>query len=148
MQVTDEVVWTAFDFFAAAILFGAVCGGIELTARAGRGPAYVAAGALALFGGLLIVWANLAVGIIGNEENPLNQMFFGVVGIGLVLAVVSRLRPKGMARAMAATAAAQGVAAVAAVGLTGEPGAIYAAVMAAPFLVSSWLYHLSARPSS
>jgi hypothetical protein len=144
MQVTDEVRWTAFDFVAAALLSGAVCGGIELAARSGRGPAYVAAGAVALLGGLLIVWANLAVGIIGNEGNPLNIMFLAVPVLGLVLAALSRFQPSGMALAMVATAAAQGAAAAVVVILAGEVGAIYAAVMAAPFLASAWLFRRSA----
>lgn len=144
MQVTDEVAWDAFDFLVAAALFGIVCGGVELASRSGRGAAYAGAAASAFLGGLLIVWANLAVGIIGNENNPLNLMFFGVVALGFVFAALSRFRPAGLALAMTATAAAQVGAAVIAVVLSGDPGAIYAALMAAPFVLSAWLFRRSA----
>ena len=50
---------------------------------------------------------NLAVGVIGSEENPANLMFGGVLAVGIVGAVVARFRPRGMARALVSTAVAQ-----------------------------------------
>jgi hypothetical protein len=144
MQVTDEVAWDAFDFVVAAALFGIVCGGIDLASRSGHGAAFAAAAASALLGGLLIVWANLAVGIVGNEEDTLNLLFFGVVVLGLALAALSRFRQPGLSRAMTATAAAQVGAAALAFILSGESDAIYAAIMAAPFLLSAWFFRRSA----
>jgi hypothetical protein len=144
MQVTDAVAWDAFDFLAAAALFGIVCGGVDLASRSGRGAVCTGAAASALLGGLLIVWANLAVGIVGPEGSPLNLLFFAVVALGVALAAASRLRRAGLARAMTATAVLQvGAAALAAV-LSGDPGASYAALMAAPFLLSAWLFRKNA----
>jgi len=50
---------------------------------------------------------NGAVGIIGNEGNNANLLFYGVLAVGLIGALIARFEPQGMARAMIATAAAQ-----------------------------------------
>ena len=107
MQFTDEVVWDLFDFaVAGALLFGA---GLtyELVARRAGNIAYRAAVGLAVAGGLFLVWANLAVGLIGNEENPANLMYGGVLAVGIIGALIARLQPHGMARVLFATALAQ-----------------------------------------
>lgn len=56
---------------------------------------------------LLLVWINLAVGIIGSENNPINLIYFGVLFVGIAGAGIARFRPQGMARALFATAFAQ-----------------------------------------
>lgn len=107
MQLTDEVVWTLADFVVAGgLLFGS---GLtyELVARKGGTPAYRAAVGMALSATLLLVWMNLAVGLIGNEDNPANLLYGGVLAVGIIGAVIARLRPQGMARALFATAVAQ-----------------------------------------
>ena len=50
---------------------------------------------------------NGAVGIIGNEANPANLMYFGVLAVGVIGALVARIQPNGMARALFAMALAQ-----------------------------------------
>ncbi len=55
---------------------------------------------------------NLAVGLIGNEDNPANLMYFGVVAIGIIGAIIAHFQPQGMARALFATALAQVLVAV------------------------------------
>jgi len=107
MQVTDEVRWSPFDFVvAAALLFGT---GLtyELVARRMGSIAYRAAVGVAVAAALLLVWINLAVGIIGDEGNPANLMYIGVLAVGIIGAVIARLQPQGMARALLATALAQ-----------------------------------------
>lgn len=112
MQFTDQMNWGVFDFvLAGALLFGAALA-YELMARMVANWAYRAAVALALVAGLLLIVINLAVGVIGSEENPANLMFVGVLAVGLVGAILARLQAPGMARAMYATAAAQAVVAV------------------------------------
>ena len=78
MQITDEVVWDLADFaVAGALLFGT---GLtyELAARMKGNTAYRAAVGLALAAALILVWVNLAVGLIGTEDNSANQMYGGV----------------------------------------------------------------------
>lgn len=55
---------------------------------------------------------NLAVGIIGNEENPANLTFFAIPVVGMVGTLVARFQSPGMARAMLATVIAQALVAV------------------------------------
>ena len=55
----------------------------------------------------LLVWVNGAVGIIGSENNDANLMYFGVISIGIIGAIIARLQPLGMARALFVTALAQ-----------------------------------------
>lgn len=107
MQFNDEMVWTSFDFVAAgALIFGA---GLtyELVAKRTGNITYRVAVGLAVATALILVWLNLAVGIIGSEDNPANVMYVGVLVVGAVGAIIARFRPQGMARALFATAAAQ-----------------------------------------
>lgn len=107
MRFTDEVAWTGFDFAVFGAMLAVLCGGVELAVRMSRHRAYRAASGIALVAGFLLVWMNLAVGIIGDEENPLNLMYGGVIVVGLLGALIARFRPAGMVRAMVAMAAAQ-----------------------------------------
>ena len=107
MQFTDEVVWTLADFVVAGALLLGTGFTYELVARTGGNIAYRAAVGIALAAALLLVWITLAVGIIGSEDNPANLMYFGVLAVGLVGAVIARLEQRGMARALFATAFAQ-----------------------------------------
>lgn len=116
MQFTNEVNWDAADF----IIFGALLAGagltFELAVRRTGNYAYRFAVGVALAAAFLLVWINGAVGIIGNERNDANLMYFGVLAVGIIGSLIARFRPQGMAYALFATALAQVV--VAAVALT------------------------------
>ena len=68
---------------------------------------YVVAAVLGLLAAMLVAWVNLAVGIIGEPDNPANLMYAGVVVIGALGGLLARFRPAGMARAMAYFASAE-----------------------------------------
>jgi hypothetical protein len=99
--------WTAADFIVAGALFAMVGGTFELAVRASGNWAYRAGAAAAIATAFLLVWINLAVGIIGDETNPLNLMFFGVIAAALVGSTVARFEANGMARAMTLAAVIQ-----------------------------------------
>lgn len=66
MQITDDVVWGLADFaVVGALLFGAVLM-YELAARKVRTIEHRAAVGLALVAVLILVWAELAVGVFGT----------------------------------------------------------------------------------
>ena len=107
MQFSDEVQWTASDFVIAGFMLSIPLAIMELTLRASRSWAYRGGVALAAGTALVITWVNLAVGIIGDEGDPQNLMFFGVIGVAIVGGALGRFRPKAMALALLATAVAQ-----------------------------------------
>jgi hypothetical protein len=107
MQFTDEVAWTPFDFaVAGALLFGTGVA-YELIARKSGVIAFRAAAGVALAAALLLIWINLAVGILGSEDNPANLMYIGVLAVFILAALVTRFQPHAMARALLATALVQ-----------------------------------------
>lgn len=107
MQFTDEVVWSLGDFVVAGILLFGSGLTYELVARKGGTTAYRAAVGVAIAAAVLLVWVNLAVGIIGSEDNPANLLYLGVLAVGLIGAIIARFQPHGMARALFTTALAQ-----------------------------------------
>lgn len=97
--------WTFFDFvFMGTILFGA-CVVYELVAGKMNNGLYRKAVGLSVVTAVLLVWINAAVGIIG--QGPLNLMYFGVLVIGLICAIIFRFKPIGMSRALFVTALGQ-----------------------------------------
>lgn len=153
MQFTDEVDWDAADFVViGAMLFGA-CGAYELAARMTRNLAYRAAVGFAVVTAFTLIWINLAVGIIGAEDNPANLMYGAVLAVGILGAIIVRFQPDGMARALAATALAQAlVGAIALIAGLGSAGAnwpgpivVLTGFFAASWLVSAWLFRKAAR---
>ena len=120
MRFDSGVNWSPFDFIVAGtLLFGSGLA-YELVASKGGNVAYRAAGAVAVGTALLLVWINLAVGIIGSEDNPVNLLYFWVLFVGIIGATAARLRPRGMALAMFVTAFAQGLVPVIAL-MIGKP---------------------------
>ncbi|KRA42458.1 hypothetical protein [Pseudoxanthomonas sp. Root630] len=110
MRFTSEVAWTGSDFavFGAMLLAG--CAAFELAARAARTPAYLGASVIALGAAFLLVWANLAVGIIGEPSHPLNLAFMAIPLAGVAGALLSHRRARGMARTLRVMAGLQIVA--------------------------------------
>jgi len=137
MQFTDQVAWGAADFVvAAALLFGTGLA-YELIARKAPNTAYRAAIGGALATALLLVWTNLAVGVIGSEDNPANLMYLGVLAVLVAGALLAQFRPAGMARVLFATALAQALVAVIALVARLDPDALES-VMVNGFFVALW----------
>lgn len=125
MQFTEEVDWTGFDFAAFGLMLAGACCAFESMARATGNRISRAAAAVAILTAFFLVWINLAVGVIGDEDNPANLIYVGVLAVGLAGAVAAQFRPAGMALAMTATAVAQGgvamFAAIAGMGHSASP---------------------------
>ena len=66
MQFTGEVHWTPFDFGVAAVLLGTTALAIELAIRLIGRPTFCVAAVLAILVALVLVWAELAVGVFGT----------------------------------------------------------------------------------
>jgi len=107
MQFVHEMVWDLFDFVVAGALLFSTGLAFELVAKQKSTTTYRAAIGMALAATLLLVWTNLAVGLIGSENNPANLLYAGVLAIGLVGAIIARFQPRGMAHTMFAMALGQ-----------------------------------------
>ena len=153
MQFTTEVSWTAFDFIFAGAMIGGTGLVLELVARRAPNNAYRIATGFALAATFLLIWINGAVGIIGDEDNPANLMFGGVLVVALVTTLTAGFRPPGMARAMVITAFAQAL--IAPIELAGRWGAsapiwpwevlFLTGFFTAIWLMSAGLFRLAAR---
>jgi hypothetical protein len=152
MQFTKEVVWTLSDFvIAGVLLFGAGLTYV-LVSRLGTNGAYRLGAGMAVAAGLLLVWGNLAVGFIGNENNPANLLYGAVLAVAAVGALVARFRAAGMARAMFGAALTQvAVPLVAAAIWRPEvnQGMLYVlalnTIFAGIWVVSGWLFRRAGR---
>jgi hypothetical protein len=140
MHFTDEVAWDVADFILAGALIGGVGVAFELAAKRSADGTYLAAVAVALATAFILVWGNLAVGLIGPEDNPANRLYAGVIAVGILGSSAARLRPSGMSRAMVATAVAQVlVAVIAFIAGWGSAGPV-TAFFVALWLLSAWLF--------
>jgi hypothetical protein len=116
-------------------------------AKAVPNGTYRFAAGIALVAAFFLLWVSLGVGIIGADGDPANAMYLGVLGIGIVGAVIARFRPRGMAFALVAMAIAQaGVTAIALVLRLGLPWSgpleliVLNGAFIALFAASAWLF--------
>ncbi len=97
MFFSDEVNWSGFDFLVAGILLLGSGLAFVLIANGSKKISYRFAAGIAVFSGLLLAWANLAVGIIGTENNVSNRLYLMVFVVAFGGAALSRLKAMGMA---------------------------------------------------
>jgi hypothetical protein len=131
--------WTASDFVIMGVLLSTVGLGIEfLVARAGN--IFVRLGAIVMVvTGFLTIWVNLAVGMIGSEDNLYNQLFIGNLLLVLVGGIWARLRPAAMVKVALFGAAVQAALALGGLG-TDQRGAIFSGVFALFWLFAAALF--------
>lgn len=107
MQFSEEVAWTLSDFiFAGVLIFGTGLAYIFVTHRSKTMIFRIAVG-FALFSGFFLIWSNLAVGLIGSEDNPLNLLYFLVIGVGVIGAFITRFKATGLMYTLFAMATTQ-----------------------------------------
>ena len=137
--------WTLGDFVVMGVLLAMACGGYEIATRMSAHWAYRAGAAVAILTCFLTVWVNLAVGMVGDEGNPANLLFGGVILVAMIGAIVSGFRPRGVARAMQAAAVAQGVLAVYALVAGDLVAVLPIAFFMVPWLLGAQLFLKAAR---
>lgn len=148
MRFTREVDWSPVDFLVMGTLLALVGGAYELAVRVARTHVYVIAFGVAAGTAFLTIWANLAVGIVGEPAEPINRLYFGVVAVAVIGAALARLRPAGMARAMLAAALAQAAGSVVGLFADGVTVFVLTAVFAVLWLVSAALFHRAAKQTA
>ena len=145
--------WDLLDFMVFGAMIAALVLIVLVARRTSRNPTYRFAMAVAAVAGFLVAWVTGAVGIIGNEENDANLLFFGVLAMGAVGALLARLKAAGMVRVLVLMAAAQVLIAVFAIAM--DLGAaspawprgliIMTTVFSGFWLLSAWLFSRAAR---
>ena len=144
MRFTDQVNWGPEDFIFAGLVFGTVGLVAELTVRRTQSLAARAGAAFAVAAAFAIVWANAAVGMIGDEGNPYNLLFLGAIAVALGGSAIARFRPGGTAAALAAAGAVHAAAALG--GMAADPrGGEISLVLALLWLASAALFRRAAR---
>ena len=94
--------WTLADFvFAGVLIFGTGLTYVLVARKAGN-IAYRSAVGVALAAGFLLVWGNAAMGITDSDADLMFLLW--VPAVGIIGAIIARFQPRGMARAMFATA--------------------------------------------
>jgi hypothetical protein len=145
LRAMDDVEWDPGDAVFLAILLTGITLALEVAARVPGRLAFAAGIGLALLAGLLQIWVNLAVGIIGSEDNPINLMYAAVVAIAVTAAALTQFEAEGMKRAMVAAAAAQGatffIALGAGFGFTGPITIFFVSL----WLIAAWLFRRAAE---
>ena len=134
--------WDLLDFLVFGAMIAALVVIVIVARRTSRNRTYRFAMAVAAVGGFLVAWVNGAVGIIGNEENDANLLFFGVLAVGVVGALLARLRAAGMVRVLVVMAAAQVSIAIFAIAMgLGETSPIWprGLILMTVFFTGFWL---------
>ena len=115
--------------------------------------AYRYAVGLALATPILLGWIIGAVGVLGRAGDRADLMYLGVIAVGITAATIARFQPRGMARALLATALAHALVAVIAL-IAGMHEVPYMSVgeilglngiFVALWVGSAWLFRYAAR---
>ena len=143
-QFTDEVQWTWMDHLFWAFLLGIPGLLVDIVSRMTTNWFYRGGVVIALATSFVITWANLAVGIVGNEENPINLIFFGVVAIAMLGSPLVGFKAVRLRWVFYLTAAAQALSAL--VALQAEPFVlVFCGVTTALWLTAATLFGQAAK---
>lgn len=95
--------WKPQGFVLAYVLFFGTALAYGLIARKMAAWPYKAGVGVALFAGFALGWSNMVH--VADTENPANLWYFSVLAVGVVGALLARLKARGLARTLFAMAA-------------------------------------------
>ena len=128
-------------FLVKAGLLLLALGAYEVVSRMSSSRSYRLGAGVAIVTGFLVVWANAAVGMIGNEGNAWNLWFLGAIAVGAAGALITWFRPRGMAWSLYATAAVHAGAALYALAAGWDlRGAVFSLAFVFPWLLAAGLF--------
>ena len=118
--------------------------------RSQGSSAYRVAAVLALGAAFVIVWLNVAAGLIGIEDDdPANLLYVGVLAIGAIGALVARFQARGLSRTLLVMALALALVGAFALQYPNTAGAVQIVIvhglLVALFAGASWLFGYAAR---
>ena len=100
MQFSTEVDWSAADFIIMGLLIFGTGSSYVLITRHMPQLVFKLAMAMAIGSTFFMIWANLAVGLIGSGAHAGNLMYIAVVAVVIIGMILSRLTSRGMELAM------------------------------------------------
>ncbi|MDN4163951.1 hypothetical protein QWY31_00480 [Cytophagales bacterium LB-30] len=100
MQFTPEVNWSVGDFMLMGALLFITGSAYVLLARLFDSFIHRIAAAWAIGSTFLLIWVNLAVGLIGSGPHWGNYMYLGVLVVGLLGLIFSNFSTQGLERAL------------------------------------------------
>jgi hypothetical protein len=104
MQFNTGVDWSIADFIIMGMLIFGTGSAYVLVTRLVNNLVYRIAIAFSLGTTFLMIWANLAVGLIGSGPHAGNMMYLGVIAVGIIGTIFSRFTSTGLERTMYAMA--------------------------------------------
>jgi hypothetical protein len=102
-RVVEGWNWTAGSFVLVYVLFFATGMVYALIARKMGAWSYKAGVGVALVAGFALGWSNMVH--VADSENPANLVYYSVLVVGVVGALLARLEARGLARTLFAMAA-------------------------------------------
>jgi hypothetical protein len=102
-QLIDDWHWPVGAFVMVYFLFFATGMVFALVARRMSAWSYKAGVGVALLAGFALGWSNMVH--VADSGNPANLLYYSVLGVGALGAVLSRLRARGLAFTLFAMAA-------------------------------------------
>ena len=103
----SEITWGAEDYFVAWLLFLGAAGIYKQLAVSGSDLYHRLGVGLSAFTVLALVWVNLAVGMIGSEDDPANRLYYFLALGALFSIFAAGRRPAWLARVMFVAALCQ-----------------------------------------
>ena len=100
MQFTNEVNWSVSDFVLMGVLIFITGMLYVLVSRYAPNMLYRGGYLVAIGTTFIMIWANLAVGLIGSGPNLGNLMYVGVIAIVLIGAMLARFKQVSMEAVM------------------------------------------------
>lgn len=89
-----------------------ICGIITFFVTKSHNKYYRRALGMALFTAAIIPWMNGAVGLIGNEGNPANVVYYIVLSFGYIGSLIARFHPESMTNVLSFVSGGQALIAV------------------------------------
>lgn len=96
---SPEFNWSPTDFLVMGTIIFCAALFFEFVSRKGNSTLYRIATLIAVITGFLLLWVNMAVGVIG-EDNPANLLYLGVILIGLVGVFAARFQAHKISRVL------------------------------------------------
>ncbi|MEC9251244.1 MAG: hypothetical protein VX501_11385 [Pseudomonadota bacterium] len=99
--------WDALDYMVALALLSASAAAYWIATRPARSVWHHLAVMIGAGGALLLLWMQLAVGLVGDGDHPINQAMGLVLVVSAIGALLSRFRASGMRTTLLVAAGTQ-----------------------------------------